>query len=573
MAMFSASAVAKLLTSLNRKVAYSAVGKYFKLEGSGAVRERAGTRFTTELRAGLATFVTMAYIMAVNATIISDSGGTCGCKELGGPAVCMKDPVYLECLREVKQDLVVATAAISAIATFFMGFLANLPLAIAPGLGLNAYFTYQVVGFQGSGNVSYQTALAAVFIEGVIFVVLSAVGLRQLITKFIPMSIKTASAAGIGLFLTFIGLQSSAGIGLVVGESSTLVTLGACPADLKDEMGHCKSGTMESPTTWVGILGFMIIALLMAFRVKGSILIGILFVSGISWFRNTSITYFPDTVQGNQMYEDFKSVVSVPRIKHTAGALDFNLNTGEVWVALITFLYVDILDTTGTMFTMANYAGFMDENGDFEGSYAAFLTDATSCMIGAALGSSPVTAFIESGAGLAEGGRTGLTAITTSFFFILSLFFSPIFAAFPPWATGPALLVIGVLMAQTTIMNINWKYLPDAIPAFLTIAIMPLTYSISHGLIAGLGSYIAINGTLLILKKVSGGRLVPPDVENKEDWGPKEPKDIYPFWLSYFMERYGATEKKRQNMPVGGFDDDTMHVDEEKGGAEDNKPV
>ncbi|KAJ3007659.1 hypothetical protein HKX48_009000 [Thoreauomyces humboldtii] len=523
------------IAALNRAVARSWVGRHFTLEGSGVKNERAGTRFTTELRAGLATFFAMAYILAVNAQIISDTGGPCVCTAVGGD--CTTDPAYLTCVGEVKQDLVVATAAVSAIACFLMGFAANMPLGLAPGLGLNAYFTYQVVGYHGSGKVPYRTALAAVFIEGVIFLILSAIGVRQLITKAIPASIKTASACGIGLFLAFIGLQSSAGIGLVGGDAATLVTLGGCPANQKDADGRCLSGTMTSPTLWVGILGFVIISLLMSFRVKGAILIGIVFISAISWFRNSAITYFPDTPTGDDMYATFKKVVSVPHIKHTAGVMDFNLNSSEVWVALITFLYVDILDTTGTLFSMANYAGMTDETGDFEGSYPAFLSDAASCIVGACLGSSPVTAFVESGAGLAEGGRTGLTAITVSFFFILSLFFSPIFASFPPWATGPALLVVGVLMLQTTVSHINWKYLPDAVPAFLTIAVMPLTYSISYGLIAGLGSYIAINGTLLLLKTASGGRIVPPDAENKEIWGPKSASDLHPFWLSYFLRR------------------------------------
>ncbi|KAJ3172583.1 hypothetical protein HDU88_005912 [Geranomyces variabilis] len=548
---------------INERVAKSAIGRYFKLEGSGAKNERPGTRFTTEIRAGLATFFAMAYILAVNAQIISDSGGPCVCPDKG---TCSNDITYLTCVAEVKQDLVVATAAVSAIACFLMGAAANMPLGLAPGLGLNAYFTYQVVGFHGTGNVSYGTALAAVFVEGVTFVFLSAVGIRQLITKAIPASIKTASACGIGLFLAFIGLQSSAGIGLIGGDSATLVSLAGCPNSAKDDEGRCLHGTMTSPTLWIGILGFIIISLLMSFRVKGSILIGIVFISAISWFRNSAITYFPDTDAGNGMYETFKKVVAVPHIKHTAGQMDFNLNSGEIWVALVTFLYVDLLDTTSTLFAMATYAGMTESNGDFEGSYAAFLSDAASCIVGASLGTSPISAFVESGAGLAEGGRTGLTAITVSFFFLLSLFFSPILGSFPGWATGPALIVVGVLMFQSTVRNINWDYLPDAIPAFLAIAIMPLSYSISYGLIAGLGSYILINGTLLLLKKASNGRLVPPNHDEKEEWGPKRASDLYPFWLAHFMplkhdEHKGSVDELATEVDVEKGEKDAKRVD------------
>ncbi|KAI8819425.1 purine transporter [Fimicolochytrium jonesii] len=533
---------------LNASVAGSPVGKWFKLEGSGAKNERIGSNFTTEMRAGLATFVTMAYIISVNATILSDTGGTCGCTQ--GPDVCLADPVYQDCLRDLRKDLITATSAIATISTFAMGLFANLPLALAPGLGVNAYFAYTVVGFHGTGKVSYQTALAAVFIEGLIFLALSLLGLRQLLTKVVPLSIKTATAAGIGLFLAFIGLQSSEGIGIVGGSSATLVTLGGCPPDFKDKNGACTSRTMESPTTWVGILGFIIIAILMSYRVKGSLLIGIVFISAISWFRSTSITYFPYTDNGNSAFDYFKQVVDVPKIRHTAGALDFNLSSSSVWIALVTMLYVDILDTTGSLFSMAKYAGLVDEHGDFEGSYPAFITDAASISIGSLLGTSPNTVFIESGAGIAEGGKTGLTAIAASFFFFLSLFFAPIFASFPPWATGPALILVGVLMAQTAFADINWRYLPDAIPAFLTIAIMPMTYSIAYGLIAGLGSYIAINGTIYLLRVVSGGRLVPADKDLKEQWGPEHARELLPFWLSYFF-RYGKDDEKRGDRSVG----------------------
>ncbi|KAJ3188709.1 hypothetical protein HDU85_004423 [Gaertneriomyces sp. JEL0708] len=491
----------------------------------------------------------MAYIISVNATILTESGGTCDCT--GGPSVCLADPVYQECLSELKKDFITATSAISLIGCIAMGLVADLPIAIAPSLGLNAYFVYHVVGFHGTGKVRFETALAAVFLEGIIFLLLSALGLRQILTKAIPMSIKVATSAGIGLFLTFIGLQNSAGIGLVSGNAATLVGLGGCPPWAKNsDTNHCEGHTMEGPTTWLGILGFLIIAVLMSFRVKGAILLSILFISIISWFRGTNVTYFPYSDAGDAAFTYFKGVVALPKIRTIAGSLDFDLGNTDVWIALITFLYVDILDATGTMFSMAKYAGVMDEDGDFEGSYAAFLVDAFTVTLSGPLGSSPATAYIESGAGIAEGGRTGLTAITTGFFFILSLFFAPIFASFPPWATGPALIMVGVLMAQTAFATVNWNYLPDAIPAFLTIALMPLTYSIAYGLIAGIGSYLIINTVILVLRKASKDKLRPADFEEKEVWGPKRKEDLYPLWVKHLL----ANKAKKPDNAIRSVD-------------------
>ncbi|KAI9193653.1 permease [Polychytrium aggregatum] len=533
-----------IFDSLNKSVASSFVGRYFKLDdGSGRKGIRPNTSFTTELRAGLATFVTMAYIISVNANILSDSGGPCGCTS--SPDTCLKDPNYQLCLNDIKKDFITATSAAAAIATFLMGAMANLPLGLAPGMGLNAYFAYQVVGFQGSGKIPYRTAVAAVFIEGILFIVISLLGLRQLLAKAVPKSVKIATGAGIGLFLTFIGLQNSAGIGLVTYDPATLVTIGGCADQYKDPTsGQCLSHGMESGTTWIGIFGFVIIALLASFRVKGGILIGIVFISAISWFRNTSITAFPATPAGDAAFDFFKTVVAVPQIRRTGLAMDWNLGTSEVWVALVTFLYVDIMDTTGTLYSMAKFAGFADDRtGDFEGSFWAFLADATSISLGALFGSSPNTAFIESGAGIAEGGRTGLTAITTAFFFVLSLFFAPIFASFPRWATGPALIFVGVLMAKGSLRSINWDYLPDAIPAFLTMALMPLTYSIAYGLIAGIGAYIAIHGTIYLVELVSGGRIKPTDKDMKEMWGTENSSDMLPPWMKVLLRKFGKLKE------------------------------
>ncbi|KAI1314786.1 hypothetical protein EDD11_001714 [Mortierella claussenii] len=502
---------------LNRNVAESRVGKHFRLEGSGARRERVGSKFTTEVRAGLTTFVTMAYIISVNSLIVTDSGGTCVCNN-GGNATdvgCFTDPGYAECLATLKLDMVTATAAIACFSTLLMGLFANLPIGLAPGMGLNAYFTYTVVGFHGSNKISYQTALAAVFIEGILFILLSLFGVRQWLARLIPQSIKIATGAGIGLYLAFIGLQSSAGIGLIGGDNATLVTLAGC---VKDATGACIEGThMKGPTTWMGIFGLIIIGVCLLFRVKGAVLVGIAIISILSWIRGTTFTYFPYTPAGDASFNYFKKIATFHPIKSTIGKMDFQLDNSEIWIALITFLYVDIMDTTGTLYSMAKFGGYMYKNGDFDGSTAAFLCDATSITVGACFGVPPVTAFIESGAGITEGGRTGLTSITTAIFFFISLFFSPIFASFPPWATGPALIVVGSMMVKS-VRSINWDYVGDAIPAFLTIAMMPLSYSIAYGLIAGVGSYAAINGTVYVLELISGGRITPEDKDLKEPW-------------------------------------------------------
>jgi len=210
-------------------------------------------------------------------------------------------------------------------------------------------------------------------------------------------------------------------------------------------------------------------------------------------FSILQVTYFPNTAAGNTSYEYFKKVVDVHKIEKTAGVLSFSqFGTSQLWVALITFLYIDILDTTGTLFSMAKFAGFVDAKGNFPGQYFAFMSDATAIIAGSLLGTSPVTTFIESSTGIREGGRTGLTAITVSFYFFLSLFLTPLLASIPPWAVGPALVIVGVMMMKS-VVEINWEDLQEAIPAFVTIILMPLTYSIAYGLIGGITTYIALH--------------------------------------------------------------------------------
>ncbi|RIA93369.1 purine transporter [Glomus cerebriforme] len=525
------------ISKLNHYIAVSPIGKYFKLDGSSSSLSREGTKFTTEVRAGIATFITMAYIISVNAAIITDSGGSCKCTSTTNK-LCIGDDAYERCLRVIKHDLIISTALISCIATAIMGLFSNLPIALAPGMGLNAYFTYTVVGYHGNGKISYQAALSAVFLEGILFIILSIFGMRQYLARIIPMSIKTATGTGIGLFLTFIGLQKSAGIGLITYDPSTLVTLGGCPQSEIDETGRCLNHHMESATTWLGILGFIIISLLTLYRIKGSILIGIILISVISWFRNTAFTYFPNTIVGDNRYEFFKRVANFHILDNNLAVMNFDFSTGEVWVALLTFLYVDILDTTGTLYTIAKFGGFMDyETGDFEGSTAAFICDAFSISISALFGISPITACIESSVGITEGGRTGITALVISFCFGMSVFFAPIFASIPPWATGPALIVIGSVMSRS-IKNINWDYIGDSIPAFLTIALMPLTYNIAYGLIAGIGSYIIINTTVVLVNKLTKGYIQPSKKSFKDDWpikfldhDPQHSANLFPIWL------------------------------------------
>lgn len=403
-------------------------------------------------------------------------------------------------------------------------------------MGLNAYFSYQVVGFHGTGRVSYRLALTAVFVEGLIFVALSILGLRQWLARSIPSSLKIASGAGIGLYLALIGLTYSAGIGAITGSTSDPLEIAGCvPSLINGTTGICESGQMRNPTMWLGIFGGGIFtAFLMMYRVKGAIIFGILLVSIISWPRDTSVTYFPHTEYGDESFEFFKKVATFHPIKRVLVAQDWSItgeNAGEFMVALITFLYVDILDCTGTLYSMARFCGAIDEDTqDFEGSAVAYLVDAMSITIGSLFGTSPVTAFIESGAGISEGGATGLTACTTGILFFISVFFSPIFASIPSWATGCTLVLVGAMMTRAC-TEINWRYIGDSVPAFVTLIVMPFTYSIAYGLIAGIVTYIILNGGAWILEKCSGGRIVPHDAEQADYWSPKVRGGILPGWV------------------------------------------
>ena len=512
----------------------------------------------TEIRAGLATFFAMAYIVSVNASIVAsmlyvldpvsctyrdaDTGGTCICEnppEANDPycinATSPAYSTYMSCTQEVNRDLVTGTAAIAALTSFCMGIFANMPIALAPGMGLNAYFTYQVVGFHGQGLVSYRLALTAVFVEGLIFVALSILGLRQWLARAIPSSLKIASGAGIGLYLALIGLTYSAGIGVITGSSTDPLELAGCSPSLRATDGTCTSGKMRNPTMWLGIFcGGIFTAFLMMYRIKGAIIAGILLVSIISWPRDSPVTAFPHTPLGDSSFDFFKKVVTFHPIEHVLVAQDWNItgsNGGQFAVALITFLYVDILDCTGTLYSMARFCGAIDEDtGDFEGSAVAYLIDAMGITIGSLFGCPPVTAFIESGAGISEGGTTGITACVTGLCFFISIFFAPIFASIPSWATGCTLILVGAMMARAC-TDINWRYIGDSIPAFLTLAIMPFTYSIAYGLITGIVTYIILNVGAWLIAKASGGSIMPHDYEHKDYWTYKVRGGLLPGWV------------------------------------------
>jgi AGZA family xanthine/uracil permease-like MFS transporter len=398
-----------------------------------------GTTVRREILAGLTTFLTMAYILAVNPGMLGSIGGGM-----------------------TPGAVFTATVIASAIATLVMAFAANLPVALAPGMGLNAFFTYTVVFGMG---YSWQIALTAVFLEGILFIILSLFNVRELIVKAIPANLKKAVAVGIGLFIALIGLK---GAGVVVGDPSTLVTL----------------GDLTSGSALVALIGLVITIGLFANNVPGAILIGILATTlvGIPF----GVTTIPKGF----------SPVSLP-----AAPLLFQFDFSSVltikfFTVFFTFFFVDIFDTVGTLVGVTTQAGLINKNGDIPRVKQALLADAIGTVAGAALGTSTVTSYVESTAGVATGGRTGLTALSTAAFFLLALFFSPLFLLVPGAATAPALLIVGFLMMRA-VTDIDFKDPTEGIPAFLAIVRMPFAYSIAEGIVYGLLSFV-------ILKTLSG---------------------------------------------------------------------
>lgn len=501
--------------AVDEKFKGTKIAKFFEVE------ER-GSSLSGELKGAFATFMTMAYILAVNPRIIADSGGPCVPDDDG-----IFGPAYSACMEEFRKELITVTALVSMFGCILMGVTANLPIALAPGMGMNAYFTYSVVGFRGTGSVSYQAAVTACIIEGAIFFVLAVTGVRYALVRLVPEPIRYATPAAIGAFLAHLGLQTAEGIGLVVSDIATAVTLGGCPLEKRvpivalteacSEIGICVTsdaytcddlgGIMTSGTTWIGIFGMLVMLIFMAYKWNSALIIGIGFVTVVSWFRNTAVTYFDESPAGEARFEYFKQVVSVETLDMTLAP--FTSDLGQVGLALITFLYVDFLDTSGTLMGIVSSMGYVNEEGDFPKSTRAFAVDALGTMFSAIFGCSPVTSYIESAAGVEAGAKTGLTAVFCGFFFFISIFFAPIIASIPPWAVGGALIIVGALMARS-LAKVKWYDVTHASTAFVTVMIMPLTYSIAYGLIAGLLVWTVMQSVFKIL---SFAGIEPPSFE------------------------------------------------------------
>ncbi|MGL5652048.1 MAG: NCS2 family permease [Paraclostridium sp.] len=408
-------------TSNNKK---SMLDRVFKLTENN-------TNVKTEVIAGMTTFMTMAYILVVNPSILGDAG--------------------------MDKDAVFAATAIAAfIGSCIMGFLANYPIALAPGMGLNAFFAYTVVLQMG---YSWQFALCAVLIEGVIFILLTLTNVREKIIDCIPGVLKHAVTAGIGLYIAFIGLVNA---GIVQGGGAIL-----------------QLGNMQSPSVVLAILGLVIAAVLLSRNVKGTFLLAMVVTTAIGIVAG--LVQLPHAL-----------VSSVPSLKPVF-LQAFSVPVDQIFsldmlVVVFTFLFVDLFDTVGCLVGVASKGNMLDENGKLPKAKEALFADAIATTTGSLLGTSTVTAYIESAAGIGEGGRTGLTAVTTGILFLLSLFFAPIFTSIPPQATAPVLILVGVMMASS-LLEIDFSDFTNAIPAFLTFAMMPLAYSIADGIIFGIISF------------------------------------------------------------------------------------
>ena len=414
------------------------------------------TDVKTEIIAGVTTFMTMAYILAVNPNILSAAGMESG-------------------------SVFTATALASAIASFLMALTANLPFVLSAGMGLNAYFAYTVCGQMG---YSWQVALAAVFVEGIIFILLSLTRVREAIFNAIPQTLKIAVSVGIGLYITFIGLQNAH----VVVDNSTLVGLFSFSGSVKD-------GTFSSEgiTVVLAMVGILITAVLVIKNVKGNILIGIFVTWILGIICQLAGLYVPDPDAG--FYSLIPSgIFSMPEsMAPTFMKMSFKgIDIINFIVIMFAFLFVDMFDTLGTLIGCASKADMLDKDGKLPGIKGALLSDAIGTTVGAAFGTSTVTTFVESSSGIAEGGRTGLTSIVSGFLFLISLFLSPLFLSIPSFATAPALVIVGFLMMQQ-VPKIEFTDLTEAIPGFITIFAMPFMYSISEGISLGIISYVIIN--------------------------------------------------------------------------------
>lgn len=417
-----------------------------------------GTNVKTEIIAGITTFMTMAYILAVNPDILSASGMD-------------------------KGAVFTATCVASLIATVFMAAFANYPFVLAPGMGLNAYFAFTVCGTMG---YPWQVALAAIFIEGALFILLSLTNVREAIFNAIPTCLKHSVAAGIGLFIAFIGLQNCK---LVVNNDSTLVGMFSFK-------GSVEAGTFSSVgiTVLLALVGIIITAILMVKKVKGNILWGILITWGLGIAcQLTGLYQVNPELKAFSLLPDFSRGLAIPDMSPTFMKVDFSgIFSLEFMVVIFAFLFVDMFDTLGALVGVSAKANMLDKNGKLPKIRGALLADAMGTTVGAVCGTSTVTTFVESAAGVSEGGRTGLTALVSAGMFGIALFLSPVFLAIPSFATAPALIIVGFLMLSA-ILKVNFDDPCQAIPAFISLIAMPFMYSISEGIAMGIISYVFIN--------------------------------------------------------------------------------
>ena len=415
------------------------------------------TDVKTEVIAGITTFMTMAYILAVNPSVLSACGMDSGA-------------------------VFTAPALAALIATLLMAAFSNYPFVLAPGMGLNAYFSYTVVLQMG---YSWQTALAAVFIEGIVFILLSLTNVREAIFNAIPMNLKHAVSVGIGLFIAFIGLQNAH----IVVDSATLVGVYSFKSSVENGLFNS-----EGITVVLALVGILVTGILVVKGVKGNILWGILITWGLGILCQLLGIYQVNPEIGMySLLPDFSNGISVPSLAPTLMQMDFSgILSLDFFVVMFAFLFVDLFDTLGTLIGVASKADMLDKDGKLPRIRGALLSDAIGTSVGAMLGTSTTTTFVESASGVAEGGRTGLTAVVAAILFGLSLFLSPIFLAIPSFATAPALVVVGFLML-TSITKINFDDFTEAIPAYVAIIAMPFMYSISEGIAMGVISYVVIN--------------------------------------------------------------------------------
>lgn len=403
------------------------------------------TTVKTEIYAGLTTFMTMAYILIVNPSLLSASGMDAGA-------------------------VLSATALGAAIGTFCMAALSNYPFALAPGMGLNAYFAYTVVLQMG---YSWQMALAAVFVEGIIFIILSLINVREAIFNAIPKNMKSAVSVAIGLYIAFIGMQNA---GIIVNEDSTLVTL----------------GNVKDITVFLALVGTIITVVLVAKKVKGALFFGIIITYVIGIICQLVGIYVVNPDAGVYSLIPSGIVSTPPSLAPTFMKMDFSqVLTWDFFIVMFSFLFVDLFDTLGTLIGVSTKAGYLDKDGKLPRIKGALLADAIGTTAGAVLGTSTVTTFIESASGVTEGGRTGLTSAVVGFLFLIALIFSPIIMAIPSFATSPALIVVGLFMIEQ-VVNIDFSDYTEGFPAFITIIMMVVAYSISTGLIFGVISYVLI---------------------------------------------------------------------------------